>query len=362
MKKYIVIALIVIVGGTLLIMPLFKEDPNNGTIATLPAVFSFTDNLATVGDEKVQVEILLNEEATLIELLYNDSVLQTWENQKSNVSFEIEAGVYGVGTRSLNLRSVNLDGREFLDQRFIRVLSDIIPDKEMARIVEQFPHNTTSFTQGLEFYNGKLYEGTGDPGDLGGTMVGEVDIATGEIGTKMQLQAGYFGEGITIMEGILYQLTWHNGKCYMYDTQDSLQLTGEFSYVGEGWGLCNDGESLIMSDGTERLTFRDPKDFTIQHSIDVYDNNGPISKLNELEYIDGKIYANVWTKNFIVVIDPLTGKVLKEIDATDLVLAGRGNGEVLNGIAYNPETGKVYMTGKNWNKLFEVKFVTPGED
>ena len=155
-------------------------------------------------------------------------------------------------------------------------------------------------------------------------------------------------------------MTWKNQKCYTYDIGQNLQLKGEFNYIGEGWGLCNDGQYLIMSDGSERITFRNPETFEISHTLEVYNNQGPINYLNELEFIDGKIYANVWTSNVVVVIDPTSGKVLQEIDATNLVKEGQGYGEVLNGIAHNAQTGKTYMTGKNWSKLFEVEFTAPG--
>ena len=161
------------------------------------------------------------------------------------------------------------------------------------------------------------------------------------------------------MNDKIYQLTWKNQKCYVYDV-NSLQLLSEFNYKGEGWGLTHDGTSLIMSDGTERIVFRNPETFAIERTIEVYNNQGPINYLNELEYIDGKIYANVWTTAGVAVFDPKTGKVLEEISGAELFKVGRGSGEVLNGIAHNPATGKTYMTGKNWVKLFEVKFVEPG--
>jgi glutamine cyclotransferase len=169
------------------------------------------------------------------------------------------------------------------------------------------------------------------------------------------LDATYFGEGITIFGNAIYQLTWQEQKCFIYN-KESLQLEREVSYVGEGWGLCNDGKLLIMSNGTERLTFRNPKTFAVERTIEVYTHQGPVTNLNELEYADGLIYANVWMTNKVAVIDPMSGKVLAEIDATDLVLEGKQSGDVLNGIAYNPTTKKWYMTGKNWPKLFEVMF------
>ena len=144
----------------------------------------------------------------------------------------------------------------------------------------------------------------------------------------------------------------------MYDVNNFTGRVEEFSYAGEGWGLCNDGKSIIMSDGSERITFRNPKDFSIERVIEVYNNLGPIVKLNELEYINGLIYANVYLQNFIIVIDPKTGKVLQQINANQLANQSKGNGDVLNGIAYNPETKKLIVTGKYWTKYLEVK-VTP---
>ena len=361
MKKYILIGLLLLVGAVFLIKPLLtgsgEVDP---TEEVLPAIFKFEDNLATIGDEKAPLEIIINiDDIQKLELYYNDSVLQTWKNPKGKISFTLEAGLFGVGTRTLNLLSTLKDGSSFVDNRMVRVLSDILPIKKSVQILGEFPHNPTSFTQGLAFFNGKLYEGTGDPGDQGKTIVAEVELNSGAILNSNGLQAGFFGEGITVMNDKIYQLTWKNQKCYVYDV-NTLQLLTEFNYKGEGWGLTHDGTSLIMSDGTERIVFRNPETFAIERTIEVYNNQGPINYLNELEYIDGKVYANVWTTAGVAVFDPKTGKVLEEIDGSELVKLGRGAGEVLNGIAHNPATGKTYMTGKNWVKLFEVKFVEPG--
>ena len=146
-------------------------------------------------------------------------------------------------------------------------------------------------------------------------------------------------------------------SCF-YDVKDGFKLQKEFDYTGEGWGLCNNGVSLIMSNGTQIITFRNPETFQITKKIEVYNNKGPINFINELEFIDGKIYANVWTTNTVIVIDPETGMVLQEIDATNLRKEGQGfSGEVLNGIAHNKETNKTYMTGKNWSAILEVDFI-----
>jgi glutaminyl-peptide cyclotransferase len=170
---------------------------------------------------------------------------------------------------------------------------------------------------------------------------------------KNGLDATYFGEGITIIGDLLCWVVWWNSKCFVYDKK-TMVLKNEFTYVGQGWGLCNDGKVIMMSDGSERITFRDPKSFQATKVIEVYDNVGPRTQLNELEYIDGKIYANVYTTGTVLVIEPTTGRVLQEIDANELVVRGKNGGDVLNGIAYNKLTKKLYMTGKYWPKTFEV--------
>jgi glutamine cyclotransferase len=227
----------------------------------------------------------------------------------------------------------------------------------LVKVTKEYPHDTQNYTQGLEFNNGKLYEGTGDPSQQGKTVVGQIDLKTGGFsGLKNGLDQTYFGEGITIFGNELFQLTWRNGKCFVYD-KNTMQLKRDISYTGDGWGLCNDGKALIMSDGTERIYFRNPKTFQIIRTIDVYDNVGPRTFINELEFVNGKIYANIYQTNTIIAIDPLTGKVLEEIDASALEISGKSGGDVLNGIAFNPLTNKTYLTGKYWSKLFEVQFI-----
>lgn len=361
MKKYIVIILIVFVGGFLLIRPLLQDDPiiDIPTVSSpKPAEFAFKENLQTAINQIVAFEIKLNsDEIKTLNLIFNDSILKTWESPKGKLSYEFLGTKVGAG--KIELISTLLNGETAFDTRMIRLLSDIVPEHFVAKIVKSYPHNVESFTQGLEFYKGSLYEGTGDPGQGGKTIITEVNLYTGEHNEdkSMGLDATHFGEGITILNDIIYQLTWKNQKCLTYDLGENIVPKGQFYYTGEGWGLCNDGALLIMSNGTERLSFRNPTTFAIERVIDVFSDLGPVTNLNELEYINGKIYANVWTTQSVITIDPLTGKVLEEIDGSELVKKGRGMyGEVLNGIAYNSETEKIYMTGKNWFQLFEVKF------
>lgn len=353
MKKYIIIILIILVGGTLLIYPLISKDEVEDYKPA--AEFAFEENLATIGDQKVKVKIQVNEELSELSVYYNDSMVANWKNISSDVTFDFHAGAFGIGTRNILLVAKRKDGTSSEDRRMVRVLSDILPEQLTVKEIASYPHLVSSFTQGLEFYNGELFEGTGDPNNTGSSYVTTVNLNTGEWGRKMGVP-GYFGEGITILNDKLYQLTYKTGKCFVYGVE-KLDHLKEFSYPGEGWGLCNDGTQLIMSNGSEEIYFRDPESFSITRTIQVYDNTGPITNLNELEYIDGLIYANVWQTYRVVVIDPKTGKVLKEIDASALAISGKGNGDVLNGIARNPANGKIYMTGKYWSKLFEVEFV-----
>jgi len=355
MKRFAIIALLVAALAAFILIPIFRGSGTGDSESGFPATFNFEENLETTYGQIVPVAFTIHsEDIQLLELIYNDSVFKTWNAPKGQLKFDLPADYFGVGAKVLVLRAKMKDGSVEEDSRVVRVVSDISPKILKATVVTSYPHNQSSYTQGLEFNEGELYEGTGNPQNgESASMVGKVALTTGAIGLKNGLDATYFGEGITILGDNVYQLTWKNGKCFVYNKKD-MTLSKDFTYTGEGWGLCNDGKQLIMSDGSERITFRDPLSFNTLRTIEVYDNIGPRINLNELEYIDGKIYANIWQSEIIVVIDPLTGKVLEEIDASALAPVGRMGGEVLNGIAYNPATKKLYMTGKYWGKVMEV--------
>lgn len=356
MKKYIIIGLLLLFVGTVVIVPMLKKDTDEEL--SLPATFLFKEHLGSILNKEEALEIQVNsDDIEKLELVYNDSVFKTWTKPTGVLKYMFNASYYGLGTRGLSLVATLKNGEVVNDDRLVRVLSDVTPVIWTAEIVAAFPHAVSSYTQGLEFNNGILYEGTGQYGE---SMVAQVNLNSGTVDPNKQirLDENYFGEGITVLGNQVYQLTWKEQKCFIYD-KNSMKIIKDLSYVGEGWGLCNDGKSLIMSDGSERITFRNPETFAIERIIEVYDNEGPISKLNELEYIDGMIYANVYYTNQALVIDPANGKVIAIIDASKLEKMGRGMGDVLNGIAYNPQTKKIYFTGKNWEKLFEVKFNKP---
>ena len=235
------------------------------------------------------------------------------------------------------------------------VLNNKVPKLYGYEIINTYPHDITSYTQGLEFHNGVLYESTGQYKE---SKLRKVDYKTGEILMNVDLADGYFGEGLTILDGKIYQLTWKADTGLIYDLE-TFERIGMFRFDQsiEGWGLCNDGTSLYKSDGTEKIWTLNTSTLTEDDKIEAYKNNGGIGQLNELEWINGKIYANIYTKNGVAIIDPKTGAVEGVIDFSPLrdLVTQHPELDVLNGIAYNPDTETIFVTGKNWDKLFEVK-------
>lgn len=323
------------------------------------AKFELPFNNATAQRGKVfRVEIQVNdlEKVTSLKVFVKDSIIFEGKPKKEKYTFEVGTDTWSLGTNQISLEATTTDKKIKRDNRIVKILSDVYPKEYTAEVIQVYPHLTTSYTQGLEFDNGQLYEGTGSQGNTGISMVAKVNYNTGKIIERKQLDQKYFGEGITIMGDQLFQLTWQENTCFVYD-KNTLEKKKEFSYNGEGWGLCNDGEFLIMSDGSERLSFRDPSNFGLKKVIEVYSNEGPIKALNELEYINGKIFANVYQTDYILVINPESGAVEKRIDASLVALDHRKTGEVLNGIAYMPETKQLFITGKNWPSLLEIGLV-----
>ena len=355
MKRIFLIVLAVLIIGALAIYPLFMPSSVvDGEKAKNPVEFSFEESLKTTFGLSQNVHILVNDSTIKkLELILNDSILKTWENPPKSMDFTIDPLKSGTGYFSLELRARLANGEIFVDNRSVEVVSDIIPEQLKTEVIAEFPHNPRHFTQGLEIYKGELYEGTGQKNS---SFIAKIDLNSGEVKKQKFLNPDYFGEGITILNDEIYQLTWMEGTCFVYSL-DSFTVKRQFNYDGEGWGICNNGKELIMSDGSNRLTFRDPQNFKILRTIQVYSNLGAQLKLNELEYVDGKIYANIWTQNKIVVIDAGTGRILAEVDATELMNRGRNGGEVLNGIAYDQAAKKFYFTGKYWSKLLHAELV-----
>jgi glutamine cyclotransferase len=222
------------------------------------------------------------------------------------------------------------------------------------RVVASYPHDPQAFTQGLIYVNQQLYEGTGEKGR---STLRKVDLQTGRVQAQVPLTDDYFGEGITILGNRLYQLTWKNRLGIVYDA-DTLQPLTTFRYDGEGWGLTTDGQHLILSDGTAVLRFLDPKTFEVARRLTVRTRTGPVKQLNELEYVEGEILANLWYQDRIARIDPHTGDVRGWIDLSTLYPAAqRGREDVLNGIAYDAEGKRLFVTGKHWPRLYHIEIV-----
>jgi len=225
-----------------------------------------------------------------------------------------------------------------------------------------YPHDTGAFTQGLQFYKGKLFESTGLPDK---STLRIVDIKTGNPEKKYLIpDANIFGEGITIFKDRIYQLTWENNKIFVYNVSDISHLVNTLKWKFQGWGITNDGQNLIISDGSDKLYFIRPDepnhDIKMMKIISVADNRGPVDSLNELEYINGYVYANRWYSNEIVKIDTANGHVVGKIDLTGLLQQYDpsekvGDSAVLNGIAYDSTTKKLFITGKLWPKMFEIR-------
>jgi len=220
-------------------------------------------------------------------------------------------------------------------------------------VVNVYPHDPDAFTQGLLFIDKELLESTGVKGQ---STLRKVDLKTGRVLKRVEVPAQYFAEGLTVLGNKLFQLTWRSHKGFIYDLE-RFQLEDEFAYEGQGWGLTTDGRWLILSDGTNQIRFLDPVTFEVERTIEVIAGDLPVDLLNELEYINGEIYANVWCTDNIVRIDPANGRVTGVIDFTGLLApqdrSVRTN--VLNGIAYDVEKDRLFITGKGWPKLYEVR-------
>ncbi len=220
-------------------------------------------------------------------------------------------------------------------------------------VVNSWPHDAKAFTQGLIFHDGALVESTGQYGE---STLRRVELETGKVLKQVEVPPQFFGEGVALLGGKLYQLTWQGKRGFVYDPQ-TFEKRGEFRYDGEGWGLTHDGRSLILSDGTNQLRFIDPETFRVTRTVSVFDRGRPLRDLNELEYVRGEIYANIWHDQRIVRLDPQTGKVLGWIDLRGIIPRSELADEeaVLNGIAYDAEGDRLFVTGKLWPRLFEIK-------
>jgi glutaminyl-peptide cyclotransferase len=311
-----------------------------------------------IGD-KINIELktkIKDGSLAKVDLFLDEKSIYTAKN--IDASYTIETANLSVGTHVLKVISTKEDGQSGEYFNSFMLLSDVTPVKYVYKVVKSFPHAPHHFTQGLEIYDGYLYEGTGREGQSG---IYKTDLKTWKVIKEHKLEDQYFGEGITILNGKLYELTYKTKIGFTYDVNTFQPLKSWTFKSAEGWGFTNDGNLLIMSDGTEYLTFLDPQTMSIVKKIQVCNNKGVVTNLNELEYIKGEIWANIWMTDNIVRIDPKTGKIVGEIDLKGLLGNGQNdrNGEedVLNGIAFDTLKNKIYVTGKLWSKIFEIEVV-----
>lgn len=315
--------------------------------------------------KKSNLSIATNTNNNIVRL--GDSILLSIKNPNNiditSVTYNINKKTVGnafkldeqlLGVQTIKATVVIGDTSEDITSK-ITILNNQSPKVYNYKIINEYPHDITSYTQGLEFYKGELYESTGQYGE---SKLRKVDYKTGSVLQNKALENQYFGEGLTIMNDNIYQLTWQENIGFIYDI-DTFEKTSSFTYGDskEGWGICNDGRTIYKSDGTEHIWLLNPETLIENSKLQVYTNKGKIIGINELEYINGKIYANRYQKNGVAIINPKNGAIEGVIDFSPLIkrVTQHEGLDVLNGIAYNPETETLFITGKRWDKLFEVE-------
>ncbi|MGL2964189.1 glutaminyl-peptide cyclotransferase [Flavobacterium sp. RSB2_4_14] len=317
--------------------------------------FSFDENSMKPlyqANEKVEITLLNQKNKTIDSIIYfaNDTKVSA---VKGNSKFTLDLAGKKLGYQNIKAL-VYFEGDTISIKTRVEVASGIVPKLMKYTVVNSYPHDIDAFTEGFEFYRDTLIESTGQNGK---SYFAKIDYKTGKAYKKVALDQQYFGEGITVVNNKIYQLTWQNGEGFIYDA-NTLKKIKSFPYDKkvEGWGMTNDGKNIYHSDGTEKIWTMNPETQKLEDFVNVYTNDSKIKSVNELEWINGKIYGNIWQKDAIAVINPKTGAVEAVLDLSALrAKVTNKEAEVLNGIAYNKETNTIFVTGKNWNKTFEIK-------
>lgn len=353
-KKYILIGLVVF---ALIMIPVVKNwqggkekpvDPVNVEKAAAQIISPDLNEQYTIGED-LNVQLKLNDSENAQDISVQIAGQQF--EKKSETEYFISTSDLPVGNLPVILSYQDKSNKMHEEKRNITIFSDVDPKEQKVRVINQYPHSVSSYTQGLEFHNGSLFESTGQ---YGTSFIAEVDVNTSDILRKVDLASTYFGEGITILDSTIYQITWQAGLCNTYDL--NFNPKGELSYVGQGWGLTNNGKSIIMSNGSDRIFWRDPITFQVTKEIQVFNNESSFTQINELELIGDRLYANIYTDDLIIEIDTANGKVLSHVDCSELVRQQPIGVDYFNGIAHNAVNGKTYVTGKLWPVLYEVTF------
>jgi len=299
--------------------------------------------LALVDKTRLPDSVLINFDGQVVKNLKSEP----WE-------FSIPSILTGTtGRKSLKIAAYK-DGRaRNTITRFMIIYSDVVPKRYGYKVIHSYPHDKDAFTQGLVYDKGVLYEGTGQES---GSTLREVELESGKVKRQLSIDPTLFGEGIALFHDRIYQVTWKSKIGFVYD-KSTFKERNRIYYSTQGWGMTTIDDKIVMSDGTNVLSFYEPEMFTVTSRIEVYDNEHKVDSLNELEYINGEIWANIWMNNHIARIDPVSGKVLAYIDLTGILPESEKTNEtdVLNGIAWDEAGKRIFVTGKKWPKLYEIK-------
>lgn len=317
--------------------------------------FSFDENAIKPiyqSTEKVDLTLLNSKNKTIDSVAYFIDGKRV-SSVKGNEKFTLDFNGKKLGYQNLKAL-VYFEGDTVSTGVRIEVGSGITPKLLKYTVVNTYDHDVNAFTEGFEFFRDTLMESTGQNGK---SYFAKIDYKTGKTYKKVDLEQQYFGEGITVINNKVYQLTWQNETGFVYDANTMKKLkTFKFDKKVEGWGMTNDGKNIYHSDGTEKIWTMDPETLKLVDFINVYTNDSKIQSINELEWINGKIYGNIWQKDAIAIINPQTGAVEGVLDLSALKAKIKSpTSDVLNGIAYNKKTGTIFVTGKNWDKMFEIK-------
>jgi len=345
--------------------------PKNGTPSRTPTPISSPSKITslvkpdkpitiTVGDE-IEVALKYPDSTNVdsFQLFLGGDLRKTFRDElpldgNGHLVASLDTRDQPTGKSGLRLRVFFTSGKSENQSQQITFLSDLVPEDYTYQVVNEFEHDAKAYTQGLEFVDGWLYEGTGN---YGTSSLRQAVLETGKISKIRNLEQSLFGEGITVFGERIYQLTYKSQVGFIYDKSTFEEIQKVYYQNREGWGLTNNGDELIMSDGTHVIYFLDPELFTVNRQIEVYHDKGRAESLNELEYVNGKIWANRYYTDEIVIIDPKTGKVEGRINLKGILKTTdrKPTTDVLNGIAWDSENGRIFITGKFWPKLFEIK-------